>query len=262
MFDDEDDDDLMDDDRIVNQNTDDIEDLDDESDDDDQQQQQQQTPPAIDHNAIAQTVAATMQQFQQPQPPRQPTPEELAKHYQVWNPDPDFVNSMNKLVDPEVPLEERVKLLHSMRDGMVNQAFRGAELLLEQKMAEMQQQFAPAIQYAQERQSKALMKEFETRYPGLKGQGELVNSITARLGAQGFRPKSRDEAFEKVAEIAETILKGVNPEFKLKRKGGTNGMPPMAGTNMGGQRGGFQQAPKTQQRSGKRGGLASFFLDR
>lgn len=231
-------------------------------DDDDQQQQQQQQPPAIDHNAIAQTVAATMQQFQQPALQRQPTQEELAQHYQVWNPEPSFVNDMNKLVDADVPIEERMKLLHQMRDGMVNQAFRGAELLIEQKMQQMQAQMAPAIQVAQERQSKQLMRDFETSYPALKGQKDLVDSITARLGAQGFRPKSKDEAFGKVAEIAETILKGVNPQFTLKQSGGTNGMPSMAGTNMGGQTGGFQAQPRGTGAPKKRGGLASIFQNR
>jgi hypothetical protein len=168
---------------------------------------------------------------------------------------------MNKLVDPEVPLDERLKMLAQLRDGIVNQAFRGAELLVEQRLNEFQQQVAPAVKIAQERESKVLMKEFETKYPALKGQKELVDSITARLGAQGFRPKSKDEAFGKVAEVAETILKGVDPNFSLKSKGGSNGNPPMAGTGMGGQSGGFQQT-RQQGASKKRGGLASFFQNR
>ncbi len=230
-----------------------------------QQEEQQQTPPitppAIDHEAIARTVASTMQSMQPAPQQRQYTPEELAQHLQVWNPEESFVNELNKLVDPEVPLAERAKLLHQMRDGMVGQSFRAAELLLEQKMAEIEQRYQPALKYATAQESKQLMREFETKYPTLKGQKELVDSITARLGAQGFRPKSKDEAFEKVATVAEQILKGVNPEFKLKTSGGNNGMPSMASTNMNGQTGGFQSgsgsnAPK------KRGGLASIFQNR
>lgn len=257
---DDDDDDLLNDDQRLENNDDDNQ-LPIDDDDDQQQQQQQQQPPAIDHDAIARTVAATMQQFQAPQQQRQMTPEELAQHYQVWNPDERYVNDMNKLVDPEVPLDERLKMLAQLRDGIVNQAFRGAELLVEQRLNEFQAQVAPAVKIAQERESKMLMKEFETKYPALKGQKELVDSITARLGAQGFRPKSKDEAFGKVAEVAEAILKGVNPNFSLKASGGSNGNPPMAGTNMGGQGGGFQTQQRQQQPK-KRGGLASFFQNR
>lgn len=256
MFDDEDDDDV-----IIDNNQNQNQSADNNQSDDNQQQDAAPTPPAIDHDAIARTVASTMQSMQSPQPQQQFTPEEIAKHLQVWNPDEGFVNELNKLVDPEVPLDQRAKLLHQMRDGMVGQAFRGAELLVEQKVQELLQRVAPAVQYAQERESKKLMGEFEGKYPALKGQKELVDSITARLGATGFKPKSKDEAFEKVAQVAEQILKGVNPEFTLKPSGGSNGRPSMAGTNMGGQTGGFQSSQRTQS-SGKRGGLASIFQNR
>lgn len=227
-----------------------------------QEPQEQQAPVAqqphtIDHDAIARTVASTIQQYQQPAPERQFTPEEIAQHFQIWNPDERYVNDLNKLTDPEVPLAERQMLLAQMRDGMVAQAHRSAELLIEQKLSQFSQQVAPAVRLAEERAAKQAMKTFETKYPGLKGQSALVNAISAQLGAQGFKPKSQDEAFEKVAKTAESILKQSNPAFALKPAGAPNGMPAMAKTNMGGQTGGHQTAG--QKPAGKRGGLASIF---
>jgi hypothetical protein len=224
-----------------------------------QQQQQQAAPPTIDHNAIAATVAQTMQQFQsQNAPQRQYTPEELAQHFQIWNPDDRFVNELNKLSDAEAPYEERVKLLHGMRDGIMQQAFRAAQLYVEQQMGSLKQEMAPALEYAQQQQATKLMNEFHGKYPSLKGYEELVDSITAKLSAQGFRPKSKDEAYDKVAQIAEQVLKKANPSFVLGKTGGAKGKPPMAGTNMGGfaSAGGGGDFASNPQR---RGGLAKIF---
>ena len=243
------------------------EDEDDIDDIDDNQQNQpaagdgSTTPPAIDHAAIAQTVAQTMQQFQQTQnqnQQREYTPEELSKHFQIWNPDERFVNELNALNDPEAPIDQKLGVLHGLRDGIMQQAFRAAQLYMEQQMGQFKQQINPAIEMAQQRQSKQLMGEFHTRYPGLKGQEELVDSITARLSATGFKPKSKDEAFDKVATIAESVLKKANPQFALKKSEGVNGMPSMAGTNMGGFSTG-NSGGGSRGSSNKRGGLAKIF---
>ncbi len=228
-----------------------------------QQQQQHVAPvaaPVIDSRAIADIVSATMQSMRPQEQQRQMTAEEAAVHFQVFNPDDNFVNGLNALADPEATPAQRREIVNQLRDGLVNQSFRATELLLEQKMAELKKEYEPAVKYMQEREAKNLQKEFETTYPALKGQGELVNSITASLAQQGFRPKDKTEAFEKVATFAEAILKKVNPEFKLGTKQKTDGtrMPSMAGTNMGGNTGGFQAAPVASH-TGKRGGLASFF---
>lgn len=221
-------------------------------------QQQQQQAAAVNPADIAAIVAQTMQQYQQPAPQRAMTAEEAAEHFQVWNPDDGFVNGLNALSDETATPEQRRAIIAQMRDGMVNQSFRATELLLEQKMVELDRRYAPALQIAQEREAKKLMTSFENKYPALKGQATLVNSITAGLTQQGFKPKSTDEAFDRVAQVAEQILKGANPTFSLQQTGGNNGMPAMAGTNMGGHGGGFQ----TQTGAGapaKRGGLASFY---
>lgn len=229
---------------------------------DDGQQQQQAAPVAQSFNPadIASIVAATMQAHREPPQQRQMTAEEAAAHYQVWNPEERFVNDLNKLTDSEVPLAERQALLAQMRDGMVNQAFRGAELLMEQKMAELDQRYAPALAIAQQQEARQLKSSFEKKYPALKGQDELINSITAGLSQQGFKPKSPDEAFDKVAEFAEQILKKVNPDFKLGKpqSGGGSRTPTMAGANMGGHSGGFQ-TQRSANAPQKRGGLASIF---
>lgn len=215
--------------------------------------------PVIDHDAIARTVAATVQSMMPAPQQRQMTPEEQAQYYQIWNPDEALVQDMNKLGLDDVPIEQKMAPFTKMRDGIMQQAFRAAQLYIQQELGSLRQELAPAVTFAQQRQAKQLMGEFEKKYPSLKGQNELVDSITSRLNAQGFKPKSKDEAFDMVAKTAESILKGVNPQFTLSQNGGANGMPPMAGTNMGG----FAAMGGVQNQGGsapvKRGGLAPFF---
>ena len=227
------------------------------------QQQQQVAPQSFNPADIAQIVAATMQAHQAPTQQRQMTAEEAAQHFQVFNPDEGFVNGLNALSDPDATPADRRKIIDTLRDGLVNQSFRATELLMEQKMAELDQRYAPALQIAQREEAKQLQNAFVKKYPELKGQDQLVNSITAGLAQQGFKPKSADEAFDKVAQFAEQILQKVNPEFNLgiPKSGGGGRTPSMAGTNMGGHSGGFQ----TQGGSGgpaKRGAIAPFFLNK
>jgi hypothetical protein len=256
-FDNEDDDDQIIEDG---QQTDIIDDDQQQQQDDVTQQQQQAIPQSFNPADIAQIVAATMQAHREPAAPRQMSAEEAAQHFQVFNPDESFVNGLNALADPDATPADRRKIIDTLRDGLVNQSFRAAELLMEQKMAELDQRYAPALQIAQREEAKQLQNAFVKKYPALKGQDQLVNSITAGLAQQGFKPKSADEAFDKVAQFAEQILQKVNPEFNLgtQKSGGGGRSPSMAGTNMGGHSGGFQtvRGDNTPQ---KRGGLASFY---
>lgn len=220
----------------------------------------EQKAPVFDTAQMTSAVeAAVASQFQRQQAnttQRELTPEERAKHFAVWEPDDSFVNELNAISDPEATPTQKKKILAGMRDGIMAQAFRAAQLVTEQQIAVMREEFAPALDMAQERSAKAVLKEFKTKYPALEGQNELVESITASLNARGFKPKSRDEAFEKVATIAESILKKANPNFSIKTNVGANGKPTMVGTSMGGTGGGSGQR---QQTSGKRGNLASFW---
>jgi hypothetical protein len=246
MFGEEDDDDMVDD---IDLN------------DDGTPKEVTQTPPAFDPStltaSISEAIAAGLQQHAPAPPPKQMTQEELAAHFAVWNPDDSFVNGLNAISDPEADVATRRKIVTDMRDGIMQQAFRAAQLVVQEEIARFRGEVAPAVNFAQQRQAKQVMKDFATAYPALDGQDELVNTITAGLQQNGFKPKSKDEAFKKVAEIAEGILKRVNPQFALNKSGGSNGKPSMAKTGMGGTQGG-----NTQQRANgpvKRGQLASFW---
>lgn len=226
-----------------------------------EQQPPQDTAPAvpvIDHDAIAATVTAVMaEQMRANAPQRQFTPEETAAHFQVWNPDENFVKDFKAINDPDATPVQQLSAFHKMRDGIMQQAFRASQLLVEQQLGAFRQEMAPAVSYAQQVQATQVMEKFEKKYPALKGQNELVDSITSRLSSQGFKPKSQDEAFDKVAEVAEKILKGVNPEFTLKKSAGAR--PAMAETNMGGFGGNSTMPQQRQANAGKRGSLAKFF---
>jgi hypothetical protein len=230
--------------------------------DDNQQGEGQQTPApaAVDPAALAAQVAeqvtSQMQQFQPAAPQRELSPEEIRKHYQIWDPDDSFVNELNLIADPDATPAQRKKILENIRDGIMQQSFRATQLVAEQIRQELRAEFAPAHEFAQQRKAKAALKEMTTKYPGLEGQDELIGMVTSQLTQAGFKPKSRDEAFEKVAKTAEAILKKIDPTFELKTNGGVMKKPSMARVNMGGQGGKTPQGGNTTER---RGGLASIF---
>jgi len=206
--------------------------------------------------AVSEAVATQLQAHASSQPAPQMTPQQLAEHYAIWDPNEGFINGLNALTDADATPAQKKKIFEDMRDGIMQQAFRASQLVVAQETQKMRAELAPAVQYAQQRQAKNVMKEFVTKYPALNGQTELVDAVIANLAQQNFKPKSKDEAYEKVAKIAEKILQGVNPQFSLKTSGGSGGKPGMASTNMGGVGGGGKpNAPV----NGERGKLAAFW---
>jgi len=204
--------------------------------------------------AVASQLAAHTAANQQQ---KQMTPQELAEHYAIWDPSEGFVNELNALSDTDATPAQKKKIVEQMRDGIMQQAFRAAQLVTQQELMKMRKELAPAVQYAQERQAKNVMKEFSTKYPALQGQTELVDAVIANLSQQNFTPKSKDEAYEKVATIAESILKKVDPKFSLKTAAAGGGKPSMARTNMSGVGGGGPQRSASADEG--RGKLASFW---
>jgi hypothetical protein len=229
-------------------------------------QQTPQTQPAFDPSAISAAVKEAfteMQQTQQQtQPQREMSPEERAEFFQVFDPmQNNFVDEFTtKLADPDLDAIERAKVISTFRDGLVNQALRGAELMIEQKLASLNQQIAPAVEIARKQQTEKLWNDFTTAAPELKEHREIVDAVAAQLAQSGFRPKDQNELFSRVADMSRGILSkaGVNlPQSQQQFSGGQQ-MPRMSSTNVG--NGGNGGSPSGGQApSGK---IASFFLNR
>lgn len=197
------------------------------------QQQQQAAPQPPSTEEIARAVAQEMQQFQQQQVQQRSiddmTDAERAEYLQIFDPaqnefDQRFAAALANEEDPT----QRLKILGEFRDGIMNQATRAAEIMLEQRMVQMQQQMSPAIKFAQQQQSEALWSDFATKFPAFKEQRQLVDTVSMQLASTGYQPKTKDELFSKVAEMTTSILKNAGVTLPTQGSQAPTQMPGMS----------------------------------
>lgn len=181
---------------------------------------------------IAAELAALQKASAPPEQPPKMTEQELAEYLQVYEPDASFADAFRTaIIDEEATAEDRLAALKGMRDGIVNQANRAAELMLEEKLNELEKKFAPATSYAQQAQAEQLWNDFAQEHPELKDQSEMVDMVATSLMSGGFKPKNKKELFDKVAEGVTGILQKTNPSFKAASPKSPSSMPSMAGSN-------------------------------
>lgn len=228
-------------------------------------QQQPQASQGVDPNLIAQAVAEGMaradaqrQGQQDSQRVAQMTPEERAEHFQIFNvADKGYLEKFRKAFNDAESPEEQAAVLAEFRDGVVNQSLRGAELLMEEKFAKFQQDFAPARQLAVQSQQEQLWKSFADAHPELAEHRELVDSVATQLATTGYKPASPQEAFTKISEACKNILLKAGVTLQSNNSGGEQ-RPAMAQMSSRGNAG-QSNAPRP---SGDGRGVATFFKNR
>jgi len=182
-------------------------------------------------------AAEVVKQMPEAAPQEQPsmTEQELAAHLQVWEPNEQFAEAFRTAItDEEATSTDRMRAFEVMRDGMVNQATRGAELMIEDKFNELRNQVSPATEYAYKAQADAMWNEFTGRHPELSDHKDLVDMVSSNLASSGYRPTNKDELYGKVAEAAEGMIKRFDHSFSLKKdsqpKQSQGNMPEMSGS--------------------------------
>ena len=214
---------------------------------------EENTNPPVEEQATGPTpeeIAAEVVKQMPEQAPQEPsmTEQELASHLQVWEPDEQYVEAFRTAItDEEATSADRLRAFEMMRDGVVNQATRGAELMIEDKFNELRNQVSPATEYAYKAQADAMWEEFTGRYEQLKDHKDLVDMVSSNLASSGYRPSSKDELYGKVAEAAEGMIKRFDHSFNLKGsqpQQSTGSMPEMSGA--GGVSQGGPGMPTTQ----------------
>jgi hypothetical protein len=176
-------------------------------------------------------IAAEIAKINPPQEAPQPrmTEDELKEYLQVYEPTEDYVNAFQTaIISEESTPEDRQRALIGLRDGFMNQATRAAELMMEEKLQEMEQKLAPANNYAQQAQAEQLWNDFATKYPALKEHEQMVDMVSTSLVASGYKPASQDELFGKVAEGVTGLLQKTNPNFVAQPKQAATEMPSMS----------------------------------
>jgi hypothetical protein len=189
----------------------------------------------------------------QQQPPPQLTSEQFNQMFRVWQPSADHLAQLRS-EDPQVAM----KAYEMMRDGLVRQAMTMAEYrvqqLIENTTKEFSLQLEPITQYVTEAQATAFRDAFYEKYPDLVPYEKLADSVSAKLTAQGFHGKTRDEVMEKFASETRAIVKDLLANAGGNGANGNGQQQPTApkgrkmstltgGGQTGGPRGQGQQKP-------------------
>lgn len=215
-------------------------------------------------DVIAAAVQAGLQAHQASvqSAPKEMTPEERAQYLQVFDPNQDgFVDSfVAAITDAEATPEVRTKAINHLRDGVVNQALRGAELLLEQRMSALEQRFQPVLATSVEQQAKQMWEDFTTKHPDLKDHQNLVNLVSTQIQQSGYKPASLEDAYNRTADATRELIATTTGKPYVKpvvtQAEPKTTMPRMSQTNT------TASAGNPSPNAGKPVGVASFFLKR
>lgn len=208
-------------------------------DDGQQQQQQAQVPsqPALDPNALADAIARGLRgAIPQQQPPGM-SDEDYDKRTSRYKASPELLQRILEHEDPA----ERVKALQELIDGSSTHAVVVSQLLYQQSLRQLEERFQPLMAQRQEQLMKSFENDIATKYPSLKGQTKILQTVVNELRSRGWQPKSDSEAVQTVASAMEALIKSVNPQFNLNGGGskGNSGMASMtAGHGSGARSGG------------------------
>jgi len=209
-----------------------------------------QTPPASPSYSpedIANAVRGVMdeRESQQNQPPAELSPEQRDQFMKVWNPDDNFHNSWNQAFAEGATPEQRNAAFVALRSGMMQQAQRYSDLLVDHRMNALLQRFEPVMKHYQDTQRQTVENTFYGEYPALKEFPEIVRAVAADLASKGTTAETPAKARQIIAKGVETVLKKLNPGFTLpmqetqeKPVNNPGGMPPMATLSGGGNGGG------------------------
>ncbi len=223
-------------------------------------------PPQFDPTAITTAIAEGFKQAAQTNTEgreTEMTPEQKAQYFQQWDPTQDgFVDTFhNVIVSEDSTPEQRAQALGHMRDGIVNQALRGAELMIQQHIGQIDQRYAPALNFAQKQQAEQVWNQFQTDFPELKDHRELVDTVSNSLRLQpDWKPANAKEALSSIAETAKKfITAGVlptgGPPAPAVKTPGSSQKPTMATTSV-------TPAGGTPANTQPQTAVASFFLNR
>lgn len=152
-------------------------------------------------------------QSQQPQLSKQEI-DKMLKRYIVA---PDKVA---KLLNPDVPEEERVSVLQEMIDGAATHAVARAELIMQNLVTNFyQHDFLPLQSVVAAERSQKEVETFFSEYPGLEAHKDVVSMVSSQLLASGKVNKMSKSEFKKaVVDGVSSIVKKGFPDFDAKKK--------------------------------------------
>ncbi len=181
---------------------------------------------------------------------KQYTQAEIEQLLNVWKPDASF---LKKLGFPE-PTAEQLAAVHEMRDHLIRQANTMSEARVQQLLGEYKSQLEELSTYVSEQRAQAATNSFFSQYSELKPYEEIVEAVSAKLEASGFKAPTQAKVFEEIAKNTTEVLKRMNVKIEKKSGGGAgtggNGQSRMSRLTGGGQGGGGESGKGDKKRPG------------
>lgn len=170
-------------------------------------------------------LAGTVKKISEPKEPapREPSPEEVAEFWKVYNPeisDKEFFKKFFRL-QPDATEEEVAQvreLFGGVQRGMMLQAITAARNYIAMARAEIDEQYGPLREYVDNAKREATRGRFFGTYPALEEKrfNKIIDATARSLDNKLFA--SEEEYFKALAEGAAGSIKEILPEFDLGAK--------------------------------------------
>jgi hypothetical protein len=221
-----------------------------------QQKQQKQEPPEGGEEEkpdlgaalkeFSQVLRETKTQKTESAPAREPTKEEIAEFWAVFNPEkanPKFFNQFFRLPDDATPEEIATvrQQFGLLQDGFMKQAVRAAQVMVQKEREEIMSEFGPIKEYIQSQRATATTDRFHKAYPALSDSkySRILKAVHHELSSSGTEFKTEKDFFKALAEGAAEAIAPFEPGFSLtstktKTPVTTPRLPRTAGGSTGG----------------------------
>lgn len=171
---------------------------------------------------------------------KQYTQEEINKLLNVWEPSDEL---LGKLRSEDTKVAKAA--LAELRDGLMKQSNTMSEARFQQALKDVvEKEIAPLREFYSQQQAEAVSKSFYSKHKDLEPYELVVDAVTAKLEASGFKAKSQDAVFDEIAKNAREVLKQMNVKLQPAKKAATSKMATLSnGSQMGGNAGAPKRKP-------------------
>jgi hypothetical protein len=157
-------------------------------------------------------------------PEKEITVEEAKRLLNVWEPTKEWLARYDNI-------ETRDQAIAEQRDGLIKQADTIMRYRMGEMHRQMEERYAPVIQYMQTQEARAGEWRFSQTYPQLQHPGlrPLLFSVAQTLLANGVQFRNEQQMFDTIARGVESVIKVSNPQFSLQGGNGGGGQPVQQG---------------------------------